>query len=148
MRHLSSVLVLTAALLPMHMTAQAAHRTTNVPTTKILAIGSLTAPLTSDEMKSIMPHEVRDTLNLYLEGKIDQWWFRQDGDGVLFLLNVTSLEEADSMLEKLPLGVLKRMKFQLLQLGPLSPLQIFLREQSAMQNPVGAHGDSKTKKPE
>jgi hypothetical protein len=51
MRHISSVLALTAALLPMHMTAQAAHRTTTVPTTKILAIGSLTAPITSEEMK-------------------------------------------------------------------------------------------------
>jgi hypothetical protein len=98
-------------------------------------------------MKMIMPNEVRDTLNLYLDGKIDQWWFRQDGNGVVFLLNVTSLEEADSMLEKLPLGIVKRMKFQLLQLGPLSPLQILLREQSAKQSPVAAKGDSTISKP-
>jgi hypothetical protein len=148
MRHVSSVLALTAPLLPMHMTAQAAHRTTTVPTTKILAIGSLTAPITSDEMKTIMPNEVRDTLNLYLDGKIDQWWFRQDGNVVVFLLNVTSLEEADSMLERLPLGIVKRMKFQLLQLGPLSPLQIFLREQSAKQSPVSQNGESTTNKPQ
>jgi hypothetical protein len=132
----------------MHMTAQAAHSTASVPTTKILAIGSLTAPITSDEMKTIMPNEVRDTLNLYLEGKIDQWWFRQDGNGVVFLLNVTSLEEADSMLEKLPLGIIKRMKFQLLQLGPLSPLQIFLREQSVKHGPSSANGASKIDKPQ
>ncbi|NYF79039.1 hypothetical protein [Granulicella arctica] len=147
MRHVSSVLALTAALLPIPMTAQAAHTTPTVPTTKILAIGSLTAPITTEEMKTIMPNEVRDTVNLYLEGKIDQWWFRQDGNGVVFLLNVTSIEEADAILEKLPLGIVKRMKFQLLQLGPLSPLRILLREQSAKQNLARPNGDSTTNNP-
>jgi hypothetical protein len=131
MRHVSGVLALTLALLPATVTAQNAPSTPTVPTTKILAIGSLTASLSSEEMKTVMPNEVRGTVDLYLAGKIDQWWSRQDGNGVVFLLNVTSLEEAHSVLEKLPLGIAKKMKFQLLQLGPLNPLRILLREQSA-----------------
>lgn len=99
-----------------------------VPTTRILANGTLTSPLSPDEMQSIMPKEVKATVALYLDGKIDQWWFKQDGTGVVFLLNVTSAEEASAMLEKLPLGVAKRMTFQLTLLGPLRPMRALLRD--------------------
>ncbi len=64
-----------------------------VPTTKILAIGHVVAPLTPEQRRSIMPREVPDTVRLYLAGKIDQWYVRQDGKGVVFLLNVTTTEE-------------------------------------------------------
>jgi hypothetical protein len=98
----------------------------SVPTTKILAIGTLTAPLTPEQRSSIMPREVSYTLRLYLSGKIDQLYFRQDGKGVVFLLNVTSVEEAHSLLEQLPLGQAKLMEFELIPLGPLSPLRLLL----------------------
>ena len=51
------------------------------------------------------------TLRLYLAGKIDQWWIRQTQTGAVFLLNVTPLEEARALMEKLPLdqaGLMKR----------------------------------------
>ena len=99
-----------------------------VPTTRILAIGTLTAPLSPDEMKTLLPKEVKATVALYLDGKIDQWWAKQDGTGVVFLLNVISTEDASAMLEKLPLGVAKRMTFQLMPLGPLRPLRALLRD--------------------
>lgn len=99
-----------------------------VPTTHILAIGTLTSPLTPDEFKTLLPKEVKATVALFLDGKIDQWWVKQDGTGVVFLLNVISAEEASGMLEKLPLGVAKRMTFQLMPLGPLRPLRTLLRE--------------------
>lgn len=73
-----------------------------------------------------MPKEVPDTVRLYLEGKIDQWYVRQDGKGVVLLLNVTSVEEAHSLLEKLPLGRAKLMEFDLMPLGPLNPLRLLL----------------------
>lgn len=99
-----------------------------VPTTHILAIGSMTSSLSPDEMKELMPKEVKATVALYLDGKIDQWWVKQDGPGVVFLLNVTSTEEASALLEKLPLGVAGKMKFQLTPLGPLRPLRILMRD--------------------
>lgn len=98
-----------------------------VPTTKILAIGTLSSPLTPEELKTTMANEVRQTVALYLDGKIDQWWFRQGGTGVVFLMNVTSTDEAHAMLEELPLGVAKRMTFQLMPLGPLNPLRVLLQ---------------------
>jgi hypothetical protein len=97
-----------------------------VPTTKILAIGRLASPLTPEQRRSIMPKEVPDTVKLYLAGKIDQWYVRQDGKGVVFLLNVTTTEEAHALLEALPLGKAKLMEFDLIALGPLNPLRVLL----------------------
>src|ERR1700721_3083188 len=91
-----------------------------VPTTKILAIGRLVAPLTPEQRKTILPREVPDTVRLFLAGKIDQWWSRQDGKGPVFLMNVTSVEEARTMLEKLPLGQAKLMEFEYVELSPLT----------------------------
>jgi hypothetical protein len=54
-----------------------------VPTTKILALGRFTSPPTPEQLKTIFPKEVPDTLRLYLAGKIDQWWARQDQKGPL-----------------------------------------------------------------
>jgi hypothetical protein len=90
-----------------------------VPTTKILAIGRWTPRATAD---GVLPAEVRDTVRLYLDGVIDQWFIQQDNSGVVFLLNVTETDKARALLEKLPLGQAGLMEFQLTQLGPVSPL--------------------------
>jgi hypothetical protein len=102
-----------------------------VPTTKVLAIGHLTGTMTPDQRRSIMPSEVSDTVRLYLGGKIDQWYTRQDQSGVVFLLNVQSADEARALLAALPLGKAKLMEFDLIPLGPLNPLRILLNEQSS-----------------
>ncbi len=99
-----------------------------VPTTKVLAIGSLDGPLTEEQRRGIMSHEVPDTVKLYLAGKIDQWYVRKDGKGVVFLLNLSSTEEAKSTLDRLPLGQAKMMHFEFIPLGPLSPLGLLLRD--------------------
>src|SRR5258708_8796274 len=85
-----------------------------VPTTKILAIGRLVAPLTPEQRKAILPIEVPDTVRLFLAGKIDQWWSRQDGKGPVFLMNVTSVEDARAPLGKTPLGDAKLMLVEFL----------------------------------
>ena len=100
----------------------------NVPTTKVLAIGTLSSPLTDDMRKGVMSHEVPDTVRLYLDGKVDQWYVRKDGKGVVFILNVTSTDEAHSLLGRLPLSEAKLMSFELMPLGPLSPLGLLLPE--------------------
>jgi hypothetical protein len=98
-----------------------------VPTTRVLAIGHLVSPLTPEQRKIMRPKEVPATLRIYLDGKIDQWWYRNDGKGgVVFVMNTTSVEDANQVLEGLPLHQAK-----LLTLGPLSPLQVFLDERSA-----------------
>ncbi len=99
-----------------------------VPTTKILALGRFTTPPTPEQVKSIFPKEVPATLRLYLAGKIDQWWARQDQKGPVFLMNVTTVKEASDILEQLPLGLAKLMEFDLVELSPLTPLHLLLSE--------------------
>lgn len=98
-----------------------------VPTTKVLAIGSLTGKGTPADATGMMSQEVPATVRLYLAGKIDSWYVRKDTRGVVFLMNVTTIEEAHELLEKLPLGVAGLMKFDLIPIGPLSPLNYLLQ---------------------
>ena len=101
-----------------------------VPTTHILAIDHFVRPLTAKEQWSIMPGEVQDTLRLILDGKIEQGWIRKDQQGAVFVMNVTTVEEAHKLLEKLPLGVAHLMEFELLPIGPLGPLRMLLDKHS------------------
>jgi hypothetical protein len=98
----------------------------SVTTTKILAIGRLNVPRSPEILKLLSSREAPDTVRLYLAGKIDQWYSLQDGNGVVFILNLPSVEEARSMLKALPFGQAKVMTFELIPLGPLTPLSLLL----------------------
>ena len=93
------------------------------PTTRILAIGTLNQGVDPAAARAILPTEVRETVRLYLDGKIDQWYSLQGRPGVAFILNVTDLATAHEMLEKLPLGQAHLMNFELIPLAPLNPLR-------------------------
>jgi len=104
-----------------------------VPTTKVLAIGHIVA--NAPNRQPIMPSEVRETVKLYLAGRIDQWYVRKDLPGVVFLMNVSTVKEAHDLLEALPLGKAGIMEFELIPIGPLSPLQYLLAEPVAPAKP-------------
>jgi hypothetical protein len=93
------------------------------PTTRILAIGTVNPGADVAAARAILPMEVRETVKLYLDGKIDQWYSLQNRAGVAFILNVTDIAAAHDMLEKLPLGQAHLMSFELIPLGPLNPLR-------------------------
>jgi hypothetical protein len=93
------------------------------PTTRILAIGTVNPGVELAAVQAILPAEVRETVRLYLDGKIDQWFSLQDRSGVVFILNVTDAAAAGAMLEKLPLGQAHLMRFELIPLAPLNPLR-------------------------
>lgn len=93
------------------------------PTTRILAIGTVNPGVDPAAVRAILPKEVNETVNLYLEGKIDQWFSLQGRSGVAFILNVTDPDVAHAMLEKLPLGQAHLMSFELIPLAPLNPLR-------------------------
>jgi hypothetical protein len=97
--------------------------TPSTPTTKILAIGTVNPGVDPAQVLAILPNEVRSTVELYLDGKIDQWYSLEDRRGVAFILNVTDPAAAHEMLEKLPLGQAHFMSFELIRLGPLNPLR-------------------------
>ena len=99
-----------------------------LPTMKILALGRFVATPTPEQLKTIFPHEVPDTLQLYLDGKIEQMWARQDQKGPVFFMNVTSVQDAHKILEALPLGQAKLMEFEYIELTPLTPLHMLLTQ--------------------
>jgi hypothetical protein len=99
----------------------------SVPITRILIIGHITRPVTPAELQSVMPGEVRDTVSLYLSGKIADWYIRTDKPGVVFILNITDIKEARDLIGKLPLAQAGMMDFEFIPLGPLSPLGLLLK---------------------
>jgi hypothetical protein len=96
---------------------------------KVMAIGSIKDPLTKEQQAHYMPNEVPQTLQLYLDGKMEQFWLRDNDKGVIFLMNVESVNEADRLLRALPLGRDEVLTFDLLPVGPLLPLGMLIRAQ-------------------
>ena len=94
---------------------------------KVLAIGSFAKPITDEERQRIMRKEVPDTLKLYLEGKIEQFWFREDKPGVIFLMNTESLDQAKSIIHELPLAANGFLGFEFIPVGPLKPLGLLIQ---------------------
>jgi hypothetical protein len=94
---------------------------------KVIAIGSIVKPLSDDQRKEIMPKEVPATLKHYLDGKVEQFWYRQDAPGVIFLMNVASVDEAKAELDTLPLVAGGFATYQLIPVGPLAPLGLLIQ---------------------
>ena len=100
------------------------------PTTAVLATLTVKAANRADVLK-VLPEEVRDTVRLYLDGKIQQWYARGDGNGVVFILNATSVGEAKAITDRLPLAKAGLATFDFVPLTPLTPLRLLLTDASA-----------------
>lgn len=94
--------------------------------TKVLAIGKIAPAIDRQKLQELMPQEVRDTVLLYLDGKIEQWFVRQDQTGVVFLLSSHTVDEARAVLGSLTLVKNKMLDFDLVPVGPLAPLRVLL----------------------
>jgi hypothetical protein len=91
---------------------------------KVFAIAKANAP-----REQLMPHmasEVPATLKLYLDGKVEQFWF-QEGNGPIFLMDVESVEAAEKTLGSLPLVASKLMSYEFKPVGPLKPLGLLMQ---------------------
>lgn len=122
------ILLLLLAALPLFSQSPAPPKVTHVLATLTVKPGTA-----RDQIMKVMQTEVRDTVNLYLDGKIQQWWARGDGKGVVFLLDCKTVEEAKAILEKLPLIKENFASFEYMPLGPLSPLRLLVAQPPAQQ---------------
>ena len=122
---LSQALIMAAALASLSLAGASPAQPANppTPTTRVLAIGTVNPGVDPAVVRAILPNEVRETVKLYLDGRIDQWFSLQGRNGVVFILNVTDPATAHHMLEKLPLGQAHLMSFELIPLAPLNPLR-------------------------
>jgi hypothetical protein len=78
------------------------------------------------QIQNVLPTEVRDTVALYLDGKITQWYSRGDGKGVVFFVDASSVADAKNILEGLPLVKAGLASFDYVTLGPLAPLRLLI----------------------
>ncbi|PWU00329.1 MAG: hypothetical protein C5B52_09125 [Bacteroidetes bacterium] len=99
--------------------------------TKVLAIGRFTEKAKSAAKRMpVMTKEVPATLSLYLSGIIEQWFIKPDMSGPVFIMNVDTKEAANKLLEALPLGLEDMMDFDLIPLGPLTPLRLLINDKA------------------
>jgi len=108
--------------------AAVAAAQTPPPATVVLTTLTIRADAARPQIMKTMPDEVRATVKLYLDGKIQQWYARTDGRGVVFILNCTTVAEAKALVEELPLSKASLATFEFVPLGPLTPLRMLLTE--------------------
>ena len=125
----SVVLALTLTLIgvtsmahPSVAQAQAASPTT----TGVMVILTVKAGVTREQVMAVMPAEIRQTVQLYLNGKIREWYSRGDGRGVIFLLDARDVAEAQTIMEGLPLAKQNLMDHEYIAVGPLMPLRLLM----------------------
>jgi hypothetical protein len=98
-------------------------------TTEVLVIQTARQGITSQQIQQIvalMPAEIRATVKLYLDGKIQQWYSRGDGKGVIFLVNANTEDEARAIMEILPLAKEELLRHEYIPVGPLMPLRALM----------------------
>ena len=101
------------------------------PQPKITGVLTMLSPkpgVIPEQIMKIMPAEIRATVPLYLDGKIQQWYMRGDGRGVIFIMNCQDVAEARSLIESLPLSQANLVDEQFIPVGPLLPLGMLLRD--------------------
>lgn len=91
-------------------------------TTAVMVILTVKAGVTRERVMAVMPGEIRQTVQLYLNGKIQEWYSRGDGRGVVFLLDSKDIAEAQAIMEDLPLAKQNLMDHEYIAVGPLLPL--------------------------
>jgi hypothetical protein len=107
--------------------AQTAQAQTFSPTvTAVMVILTVKAGITREQVMAVMPAEIRQTAQLYLNGKIREWYSRGDGRGVVFLLDTRDVAEAHAIMDGLPLGKQDLMDHEYIAVGPLLPLRLLL----------------------
>ncbi|MGO4514286.1 hypothetical protein AB4Y89_00730 [Terriglobus sp. 2YAB30_2] len=112
------------------------HTSTQTPTSATIGVFALLKAkpgVTREQVMAIMPAEIRATVQLYLDGKIREWYSREDGRGAVFLLNARDVAEAGSIMESLPLAKENLLDHEYIPIGPLMPLRLLVGNQSATQ---------------
>jgi hypothetical protein len=99
---------------------------TSPTTTGVMVILTVKAGVTREQVMAVMPDEIRQTVQLYLNGKVREWYSRSDGRGAVFLLDVKDVAEAHAIMEGLPLAKQNLLDHEYIAVGPLLPLRLLM----------------------
>ncbi len=123
-------IALLVAMLPVASVAQSQPgQASGVPSvaipkaSEVLVIQTPRHGVTPQQIMAVIPSEIRATVNLYLDGKIREWYSRGDGKGVIFLVEARTEDEARAIMETLPLAKEQLMDHEYIPVGPLMPLR-------------------------
>src|SRR6516162_4584280 len=99
-------LTLTIVLIGAFLMSDQSHAQTQTSTspTGVFAVLTAKTGVKREQILAVMPAEIRATVQLYLEGKIREWYARGDGRGAVFIVNTKDVTEAESIMESLPLA--------------------------------------------
>jgi hypothetical protein len=101
-----------------------------VPVTDVMVLLTRKPSVSMPDLMKVLPEEARETMLLYLNGKIAQWYSRADGKGVVFFLRCSTVEEAKSIMESLPLDKAGMVDLEFIPVGPLAPMRLLTKPQT------------------
>ena len=110
-----------------------AQTQTSTSPTGVFAVLTAKTGVKREQILAVMPAEIRATVQLYLEGKIREWYARGDGRGAVFLVNAKDVTEAESIMESLPLAKEHLLDHEYIAVGPLLPLRLLIGSPPAKQ---------------
>jgi hypothetical protein len=113
--------------------AVAQAQASSATTTGVMVILTAKAGVTREQVMAVMPAEIRETVQLYLNGKIREWYSRGDGRGAVFLLDTKDPKEAQTIMEGLPLAKGNVMDHEYIAVGPLLPLRLLIANPERQQ---------------
>jgi len=113
--------------------SSAQAQTSPPPVTGVIVILTPKAGVTREQVMAAMPAEIRATLQLYLNGKIREWYSRSDGRGAVLLVDTRDVTEAQTMMDGLPLGKENLMDREYIAVGPLLPLGLLIANPAPQQ---------------
>jgi hypothetical protein len=105
----------------------------NARTTGVFALLTAKPGVKREQVMPHMPAEILATLQLYLGGKIREWYSREDGRGVVFMVNTADVQEAKAIIESLPLAKEHLLDHEYIPVGPLMPLGLLIQGRSSSQ---------------
>jgi len=128
-------LTLTIVLIGAFLMSDQSHAQTQTSTspTGVFAVLTAKTGVKREQILAVMPAEIRATVQLYLEGKIREWYARGDGRGAVFLVNAKDVTEAESIMESLPLAKEHLLDHDYIAVGPLLPLRLLIGSPPAKQ---------------
>ncbi|MGY4629405.1 hypothetical protein [Bradyrhizobium sp. USDA 4486] len=123
---LALALTLTGATLMVDSAQAQTQAPATSPTTGVMVILTVKAGITREQVMAVMPDEVRQTVQLYLNGMVREWYSRSDGRGAVFLLNVKDAAEGHAIMDGLPLAKQELVDHEYIAVGPLMPLRLLM----------------------
>ena len=105
------------------------------PTTEVIVIQAPKQGVTAQQVMAVIPAEIRATVKLYFDGKTRQWYSRGDGQGVIFVVDAKTEDEARALMETLPLAKEQLMDHEYIPVGPLMPLRALIGQEPSSDSP-------------